>query len=942
MKRIKFSWMLPFCMMLLCSLIGLQVTTANAAPQYSLDCSSCHQMPPFDSANGKKDPTNGAIPGDHQKHASSTVNSCAKCHGDGVVSYSTSHRNKIIELSDSLGYGRKQAGVFMNQTSVPPSPLATCSTAACHSNGKGVIRETPAWSSTASATCDTCHDSAPSTNSHTKHVSGYSLGCVKCHSDHSAEAKPFQHATSAGRNIDVHFTSAPNSGGTFAANQCSNLYCHSNGQGTAFATPTWGGTADCKACHGDATTDTLSGKHANHVNNATILGTNYGCVACHSETVSNNTTISNISKHADGNKDVPTACTSCHTDGKGTNAAVTWTQVAVLGCDGCHGTSATFGSPAYVSTGGGTAKANSHSKHATSAAACVNCHSKTTTTGTAIIANSQHTDGFINFTSGNGTSFGKQANKNCSNISCHSGNGRVISVQTAQWGATLGCEGCHANANLSGAHTAHVSTRAYGCEQCHSNTASSKTALKAGTTLHMNYSTNITLASGTYNGNLTCSTSSCHGTATPNWKVAASAACGTCHAATSGSTSGLIASNAHTAHYTATYGPGMNGAADTSCAACHTYTGTNSATHPNGTVNLAAGFSANGACVNCHKQTTNWTTGRVSCESCHSTAGGDLSVISGVTAPDKTAAATSGHGKAGIAQGCTACHDNNSAHISGVLGDSKRLLSALGTGNTNCNYCHDNTSTVTNPDKQNMKAHRSSGLGSQCSDCHNSHGTANSMMVNATINGTAISFTGNDSFANGAQTGVCQTCHTTTQYFTKAGITPPGGSHQDSTTNCLECHQHNPAAGNAFTANGACDACHGYPPAPRKLFGGADQVLPAAGWDNAKFENYSGGGGAHLVAAHVAQGLTLTGTDADWTPCLPCHFDGKSNHSKVVPLRSNVQNVTVKIDPQYRFSNDSFIVYTSAKLTSDGANKSGSCFNVSCHLAQTPKWSIER
>ena len=55
-----------------------------------------------------------------------------------------------------------------------------------------------------------------------------------------------------------------------------------------------------------------------------------------------------------------------------------------------------------------------------------------------------------------------------------------------------------------------------------------------------------------------------------------------------------------------------------------------------------------------------------------------------------------------------------------------------------------------------------------------------------------------------------------------------------------------------------------------------------------------------------------------------------------------VQNVTVKVDPQYRFSNDSFAVYTSANLVSGGANKTGSCFNVSCHFRPSPKWSNER
>ena len=113
---------------MLAALISLVVVafcggTAQAAPQYSYRCDFCHRMPPLDSATAKKDPSTGAVPGNHQGHASSAVSSCAKCHGDAVTSYATGHRNKVIELRDTLGYSRG----FINQTSVPPNPLGGCS-----------------------------------------------------------------------------------------------------------------------------------------------------------------------------------------------------------------------------------------------------------------------------------------------------------------------------------------------------------------------------------------------------------------------------------------------------------------------------------------------------------------------------------------------------------------------------------------------------------------------------------------------------------------------------------------------------------------------------------------------------------------------------------------------------------------------------------------------
>ncbi|MBJ6752788.1 CxxxxCH/CxxCH domain-containing protein, partial [Geomonas sp. Red421] len=344
-----------------------------------------------------------------------------------------------------------------------------------------------------------------------------------------------------------------------------------------------------------------------------------------------------------------------------------------------------------------------------------------------------------------------------------------------------------------------------------------------------------------------------------------------------------------------------------------------------------------GACGTCHKQSTNWTTGRVTCESCHSTAGGQLSVIGSITAPDKTIAATKGHGKAGIAQACSACHDSSAAHISGVLGDNNRLLPALvGSTNQECNYCHTNAAKVSGA-KLNVKAHKASGLGSLCADCHDGHGTVNTMMVNGTINGTAVSFTGNNTFANGARTGVCQVCHSSpTKYFTKAG--QPVQDHVDSTTNCLDCHVHNPATGLAFVAPGGCDACHGYPPAPRQTISAITFGVQGS-WSSARFEDYSGGGGAHIVAGHIKKDAKAS---EGWANCLPCHKGSDATHARALPIRTHVESVSVEIDPQFRFANDTLATYTSATLVSGGSNKSGSCFNVSCHFKPTAKWSIER
>ena len=192
--------------------------------------------------------------------------------------------------------------------------------------------------------------------------------------------------------------------------------------------------------------------------------------------------------------------------------------------------------------------------------------------------------------------------------------------------------------------------------------------------------TSFTLAGGS------CA-SSCHMPGAPQWNIPGTGQCGSCHAVTSP----LIATGAHAVHFAGTArGPGMALDAN-SCNICHIYNGEKDALHANGITEIRTGYNVNGVCLGCHNQnSTQWATAAsATCESCHSTAGGALSVISGMTANDMTQAATSGHGKAGINQSCVACHDKNSAQINGTTGD-KRLLSGLGSGsnNTECNYCH--------------------------------------------------------------------------------------------------------------------------------------------------------------------------------------------------------------------------------------------------------------
>ena len=926
-------------------------SVAQASPQYTLDCTSCHYMPPLDSKAPnatKKNPADGAVPGNHETHAGAATSSCVSCHGNVVLGFGNGHRNKAIELESGIGYSRG----FVNQTSVPPNPLGTCATVSCHSNGKGTFRSSPAWGSatySAPADCGSCHDVAPSTGNHntgsTKHAVYYGTGattCNLCHSDHLAEAKPFAHATSS-RAIEVRFPS----GGSFAGNQCSGLYCHSNGQGGPVAV-VWGSSlpADCSGCHGNAATGTLSGKHAMHVNNSK-LGTSYGCVECHANTVSDDFTVSQVAKHVNvlvnysgvnaGRLSGTCSNLYCHSDGKGAMkvlAANAWTGGTPVGCQACHGSDAApdfasspAGEPNYLSGPAGSETANSHKQHVKTAGAatCVDCHSTTTTNGTTLIGGT-HTNRIIEVAGTLAKPF-DVAGKTCSNISCHMGGTIIASAPPAVWGATLDCAGCHGDAATlnSYAHRAHLTTGSR-CDSCHSMTASDNTTL-VGSAPHVDYAVQVTGGSiASFDANKNCTTT-CHMSAIPKWTDAATGACGTCHAALANDPGPLklITSVAHDAHFTKAYGPQLSTTSADSCSQCHTPA--TALTHVDGVMNLNATSSANGVCGDCHKQTTNWAGGAVTCNSCHTTAGGALSVIGGVTAADKTLDASKGHGVYAIS--CTSCHDGSGAHISGTLGDNDRILGGLA-GNAQCDSCHNDPVKVT-ARTLNMQGHV--GSSTACSACHDPHGTRNSFMVSTSMAGVSMNYSGSE-YVNPQGTGVCQACHTSTGYY-KAG---QGLEATHPTTGCLtsNCHPHNTTGGVAFAPSGDCDSCHGYPPVPRNVAGLTFGVQN--NWTSAKFEDYSGGGGAHVVAAHVP--LSAKASDG-WTNCTMCHTGGAAAHAKSMPIKNFIENVTVTMEPQYRLSNDAFVVYTTAKLVS-GDNKTGTCFNTNCHFRPSPQWSTEK
>ncbi|WP_284694454.1 CxxxxCH/CxxCH domain-containing protein [Geomonas sp. Red32] len=854
----------------------------------SSTCSDCHNMPPLDAAY--RNLTSGGFVGSHSTHnpAVATATSCEPCH-TGASSYLTGHRDGVIQISSNLNASPVAAtyskGTFFNQTSIPV--MGSCSNVNCHFEAV-----TPSWGSaklTSPTGCATCHGAPPSDGNHPsiigagkKHGDYYGTGtasCVKCHSDHTLEATPFAHATSAGkRALMVGFLSAPNSGGAYSGNlaypaylpsqnpprngSCTALYCHSNGAGgAAKVTPVWGSTlpADCSGCHDTKRTTTvattLSGKHDRHMNpaNNALIGINNGlnCIDCHAKTVSSNTAIGTTSRHVNGLVDYSSArgggsahynaatksCSSvyCHSNGNRSSLVYVnppaWNSTATLSCNGCHGTSSALGAPDYASGGTASGTPNSHAKHlagATSTTACAPCHAKTVSATSSLAfkdytAGNYHLNGktdvtFLASRAGAGASW-NQATTTCSSIYCHGGN-------SIQWGAA-----------------------APNCQDCHGGGANPSVAD----------------FSGTFWSNGTLSTIQMTGTG--SW-----ADTGHGRPAASGNYpgSGNAAAN-------------FTGIANY-CEWCHDSTISHgTATNPFRLRNFAdPTWGLNGACMICHATGSAGVT------------------VSGVTRNGSTASKVGSfhYGAKHTAllaggQFCWDCHDPHGA------GSTNQFMIRQ--------YPALTSDTVT--------------------------GAPTSQSAVAVVFALSATPTGTDYAKSTAPfNGICNVCHTTTSHYT----TTAGDSH-NAGLRCTSCHNHTgDAATTAFKPTNNCDSCHGYPPAPTGFVG------THGNYSSARNEDYLGGAGAHLIAAHINPNAKPSD---GWANCAVCHSHGSlspATHTMVTPVSPS--KITVDVSDRLRFNPGLHTgpQWYNGVLVDGGANATGSCLNVACHFKASKKWSTEK
>ena len=694
--------------------------------------------------------------GAHKTHVGKMNTACTICHEDLPDAHMVNGRvNVTMTLANmstsSSGISAKYNGftLYSTQTLAASGSYFSCSSTYCHSNvqgtngtGQPTSFKTAQWGG-ARLACDGCHgglrtNAAPiASGAHTKHIatSAYRYACNVCHEGSGSD----NNTKHGNKKIDV--TMGTSFGGTYTQvnnmpgdgfGSCSNVNCH-YGKSVAWSDP----ALNCSACHGGTAVNLTSGKHSAHISTTanTSLGTAYGCVACHAQVVSNDTTVTNYLRHANGFSDysgvragksytaATGVCTNvyCHTDGKGRqNVAFTvsngWnSSVTYANCTGCHGNDTTFGfytsvvgEPNYQNAGMTQPRANSHQRHmgGTTLIVCVYCHNQTmNATGDIIPGSTTHTNGSIEVQAGGGKNFSYvPSTRTCSTITCHGTGSRPV-----RWGEVFpaDCTGCHGNNAVSfrpissGKHTAHINNKGilgknFNCAACHALTAAPNDRAIVDTSVHGNGFKNVTgVMSGGRNtytiATGVCSATYCHTdgkgqrnvtfTSLNGWKSTATFDCKGCHG--NNSPADFTSSSAGEPNY-ASAGAGTVRAND----------------HKN-----HVDFGA-ATCINCHNNTVDAAGALKQDVTLHLNQSIDVVAGNGKSfgydKPNKTCSNISCHGGVGsysqiwgtpVKADCTGCHGNNVASSNPIAsGKHAAHIKNRDLGvNYNCTACHAKT-----------------------------------------------------------------------------------------------------------------------------------------------------------------------------------------------------------------------------------------------------------
>ncbi|MBI5142218.1 MAG: CxxxxCH/CxxCH domain-containing protein [Nitrospirae bacterium] len=917
----------------------------------SSGCATCHGNPPIDNSSlvGYLYPssTGSTTAGAHNKHVTGKGIACESCHS-GSVGTGATHDAGSVTVGFSLFSGAYTGGAYDGQTTVTYNATGTttvtatgqakCSNLYCHSNASplnGVnAYAQPVWSGAATA-CNSCH-SAPAdgtktwSSSHTKHTADYGYTCDSCHSLTAGSNTTIIDQSKHVNNVkDIAI--AATYGGTYALGQCSNVYCHGNGDGGVGAvTPAWTVTAmTCGSCHA-ATPAT--GSHSAHTSS-------FNCSLCHNATTTNGTTIADKTKHVNKVKDIAfdvnyggtytagvgCSATYCHDPSGASVVSPAWggTLPDVAQCDSCHGgnkTSTNAAGRGPIVTGAHTAHINNSDANLGSFG-CGKCHYNTvadgndrTITGAAFHVN-KAVDVPVTCTT-----------------ACHKdGHGTAVAPPAWTSGTNLTCKGCHGAATSSfgepdyatgNSHAKHV-LAASDCGKCHNSTSTTGTSITGA--LHLNGVSNVVMSAtygGSYLAGTGCSATYCHdpsniGTVSPAWggALADSAQCDSCHGGNKASTnvagSGPIATGAHTAHINNTDA----NLGSFACGKCHY----NTVAETDDRTITGAAFHVNtvkdvpvNCTTACHKDghgtavaPPTWASGlTLSCKGCHGSA------TSSFGEPDY--ATGNSHSKhVSAASDCGKCHNSTSTNGTSITGAlhlnsvSNVVMSATYggtyTAGVGCSatYCHDPSgASVASPAWGGTLADAA-----QCDSCHGGNKSATAVAGQGPITTGAHTAHINNADANLGSFG-CGKCHYSTvtdgDDRTITGASFHVNTVKDVPVTCTTaCHKdgHGTAVAPPTWTSGltiTCKGCHGSATSsfgePDYATGNSHSKHVSAASDCGKCHNSTSTNGTSITGAlhlnsvsNVVMSSTYGGTYTTGVGCSATYCHDPSNIGSTSP-----------------------------------------------------------
>ncbi|MEK6743512.1 MAG: CxxxxCH/CxxCH domain-containing protein, partial [Nitrospirota bacterium] len=394
-------------------------------------------------------------------------------------------------------------------------------------------------------------DSGAGPGAHATHVDTVKLVCANCHANGMLSG-----ATAGDDNINIGFNWNGDTNGNYDGKAsrtvypytppvttgntylCSNLYCHSSGQGSTslnatpvYKQPKWNdpSTGACGTCHGKTVATLTTGNHAQHLGATTLVA---GCAECHAG-AANDASSYDSTNHINRLIDVANGYTAAGTAGNGygsCNAAAChgsgtpqWgmNTTGMDTCTLCHGTptAGTLGSSASISIAPpfdtarsstsptvGAHQAHLRTGNISSAVPCQECHIVPTTIDQAgHIKDGTPGVAEVVFTGADRANFNgatpNYAAGTCSTTYCHGAKMPKTTTTgadiTPSWGdtnyingtASHDCAMCHGyppSPNVISAHgTTAVPVAPTTCTNCHSHTMASGTGFY-NINLHIN------------------------------------------------------------------------------------------------------------------------------------------------------------------------------------------------------------------------------------------------------------------------------------------------------------------------------------------------------------------------------------------------------------------------------------------------------------------------